>query len=424
MARPAIGPGERGAIAPMKVEGTRDLYRAIVRYREPIDVDADSVSGDPRRFRIEARGRSNCERIAEDRWDDVRADWEHRRAEAALRFTLDGVAEQWFEHLRTRTSRRSGTIRTYQRTWRTCLSPVIGDWDVNGLTTLACLDVLEGLRRRKRGHLDQESGRWVAGEHLLDTDGNTIPLVGAQARQVLGLLLTYAIERGLRADGYHPLRNASQPERRPPEPRPVTNAEWADLRAWALAAATRHQRSTIDLHDFLVITRYAGTRIGETLGLTWDRVDLTTEPPTALINRQILETKQIGPTKTSDTRLIALHPDVVDVLTRRLAEATWIGDDVPVLAVPARTGAESWTWPQHGNMRTRLRALVKGTSLEGIHPHNLRHSMGTAAAARYGDEGAKDLLGHATTATLQHYVVRAGVRILDPRHLFDDAPER
>ncbi|MDP3968988.1 MAG: tyrosine-type recombinase/integrase [Nocardioides sp.] len=434
MARPSIPPGERGAIRAVGSGKKKDRapYRVTIRYREPLDLDPRAGEKEPRRFRTESRSARDAEVEAHERWEALQKEWTGRRRGLAHRTTLDGIAARWLASLTDR--RAPGTIRTYTRTWRTVLSPVLGDRDVNDVTRAELLEALDDLYRRAPGHPGPEGG-WVPGGYLRDADGNRIPVTGPQPRQVLHLVLKYAADRGHRRDERNPLDGAHSPERETPEPRAMTEEEWQRLRSLAHAKGTsRGTRSNLDLHDLLTLLRYTGCRIGEGLGITRDRVDLDADPPSVLIDRQWLETGALGPVKDTrrkksanehgGVRRIALHPEAVAVIVRRLAEQEakgWTGGDVPLLAVTRQgTGGRSWSWPSHANLRTRLRDLVRGTDLAWIHSHVMRHTLATEASEKAGTAAAAALLGHADErVTVWAYIEQRQERVLDPRGLFE-----
>jgi integrase len=100
-------------------------------------------------------------------------------------------------------------------------------------------------------------------------------------------------------------------------PRALTIAEVRQLRAWVTYDHYAVEHDVPDLLAFLVAT---GCRIGEALGLTWDRVDL--DHGTVVIDRQAIRIKGQGlrlmPTKTdAGTRALALPSWSLDMLKRR-----------------------------------------------------------------------------------------------------------
>jgi integrase len=100
-------------------------------------------------------------------------------------------------------------------------------------------------------------------------------------------------------------------------PRALTIAEARQLLVWVTYDHYAVEHDVPDLLAFLVAT---GCRIGEALGLTWDRVDL--DHGTVVIDRQAIRIKGQGlrmmPTKTdAGTRALALPSWSLDMLKRR-----------------------------------------------------------------------------------------------------------
>ena len=100
-------------------------------------------------------------------------------------------------------------------------------------------------------------------------------------------------------------------------PRALTIAEARQLLAWVTYDHYAVEHDVPDLLAFLVAT---GCRIGEALGITWDRVDL--DHGTVVVDRQAIRIKGQGlhmmPTKTdAGTRTLALPSWSLDMLKRR-----------------------------------------------------------------------------------------------------------
>jgi integrase len=100
-------------------------------------------------------------------------------------------------------------------------------------------------------------------------------------------------------------------------PRALTIAEARQLLAWVTYDHYAVEHDVPDLLAFLVAT---GCRIGEALGVTWDRVDL--DHGTVVIDRQAIRIKAQGlrmmPTKTdAGSRALALPSWSLDMLKRR-----------------------------------------------------------------------------------------------------------
>jgi hypothetical protein len=82
-------------------------------------------------------------------------------------------------------------------------------------------------------------------------------------------------------------------------------------------------------------------------------------------------------TKTGATRVLALPSAAVEMLHRRRAAMSPPAESSPVFA----HAGGGWLWPN--NHRTKLRAVVRDTSLAGATPHTLR-TVGTVVAHHAG----------------------------------------
>lgn len=419
-----IRPGGTGAINATRIKDR--LWEARVRWRDD--------EGAFHRTRARGQSKAECEEEARRRVDAARTAFAAARARKAapsphlppgapsaaptayrVDLTLDQVAQLWLASLKN-TRRRPSTIEQYRATWRGALSPVIGNDHINAIDRARIQNVLhEQLFKRQAGRRNPD-GSWAPGEHLRDADGELIPLTGAQPRNVMNLVLRYAADRGYRADGHNPLDGTQTPDRVRPTPRALTDAQ--ALRLIEMAEhwhRTGHGAGDVLWHG-LVVMYYTGVRIGELLGLTWDDVDLTSDPATVTVASTLLEARgavpmQLGPTKSGTTDTIALHEAAIEVLRARRKAAK--PDAAYVFAT--RTGRPV----SQANFRRPLRNLVQGTDLDWVHPHTFRHTMGTKAARATDDTVARDLLRHTDAAvTRRHYIQDDGRRTLDPRWLF------
>jgi integrase len=179
-------------------------------------------------------------------------------------------------------------------------------------------------------------------------------------------------------------------------PRALTIAEARQLLAWVTYDHYAVEHDVPDLLAFLVAT---GCRIGEALGLTWDRVDL--DHGTVVIDRQAIRIKAQGlrmmPTKTdAGSRALALPSWSLDMLKRRQtlnASSERVGsvDTSPVF--PAiRTGGIRDPRNTARDLRRSLEAIGFGWASA--------HVIGRKSLATWMDQSglsaraAADQLGH------------------------------
>lgn len=398
--RPAIPVGEHGAFLPKK-SGTS--WHCRVRYR-----DSDGVR---REFTASGRTKQECLDDAARRWIEIRNGLESARGRAETSMRV--VALKWLDSVGVQVHNgqtKPGTLKQYRACWQGTLAPVLDHLDVNELTRAQVQDLLyEGLFRRDRH-----------GEHILDSDGQRIPLVGKQARQVLGAVLNFAADRGYRHDGMSPLFGTKPPPRRPRGARierVLTEAEWDELIDLARAAG-RRPRAAPHLYRVLIIMYFTGVRIGEAVGLTHAKVDLHAEPPRVTFDEQLPESYRVGdvdplePTKGTDRRTVVMAPELFELLVDIASSSPHRGAKDPVIAT--RRG----TFVTHANVRTMLRDLVQGTHLDWVHPHSLRRTYLTSAEVAFGMEGARVLGGHRDKQTTGLYVIKDEIEVLDPRPMF------
>lgn len=401
MGRPPIPVGGVGEIRPRQIKDR--LWVVRVRWRDD--------AGDYHRTTVEAPSKRESEDLAAERVAEAR---EALRQPSLVDLTLDEVATRCFDDMRL-SRRRPSTIAQYEATWRGTISPILGCEPVNAITRARVQQVLlGGLFARHQGHR-ADDGSWVPGEYRLDESGHRIPLQGAQPRNVLRIVLRFAADRGLRTDGVNPLDGTETPERRAPAVRALTDEESTHLIEMAAHwHRTGHGASDVLWHG-LVLLRYGGLRLGELLALTWDDIDLASDPPTMTVRHTLLEQRGtvggLGPTKGGTVDVIALHPAAMTILLSRRRAS-----DLGPFVFATRTGRPV----TQANFRRALRDLVRGTDLAWVHPHAFRKSLATKADAQLNLDAARDLLRHKDNAvTRRHYVQRADVRILDPRSLFE-----
>ena len=157
---------------------------------------------------------------------------------------------------------------------------------------------------------------------------------------------------------------------------------------------------------------FAGMRLGELLGLTWDRMDL--KQGVIVIDRPLLRPSAkgegfvFGPLKNDKPRFILPALFVIETLQTHWIEqieeklragSLWDGGPGYVFSDQLGGLASYWT------LITRLKSILQGPGIEPRRFHDLRHTY-AVAALRSGDDvkTVQVNLGHHTAAfTLDIY---------------------
>jgi integrase len=156
-----------------------------------------------------------------------------------------------------------------------------------------------------------------------------------------------------------------------------------DEEARLLAACAESQNK--QLAAIVTVAMETGLRLGELLGLTWDRVDLT---------RGVL---RLEVTKSGRRREVPMRQVVYNVLSQ----------------LPGAHEGRVW---RAGSIRTAFVNAVTEAKLDGgLHFHDLRHHFASWFVMRGGQLPAlQQILGHATLAMTMRY------SHLSPKHLRDE----
>ena len=157
---------------------------------------------------------------------------------------------------------------------------------------------------------------------------------------------------------------------------------------------------------------FTGMRLGELLGLTWDRVDL--KQGVIMIDRQLLRPRVkgdgfvFGPLKNDKPRVIHPAPFVIETLRAHRIDqieeklrAGSLWSDGPGYVFSDQFGSHASYW----TLITRLKSILQGLGIEPRRFHDLRHTY-AVAALRSGDDvkTVQVNLGHHTAAfTLDIY---------------------
>ena len=163
-----------------------------------------------------------------------------------------------------------------------------------------------------------------------------------------------------------------------------------------------------DYETILKVALFTGMRLGEIMGMTWDRIDF--EQGTLLIDRQLIfETKKGGkylfaPTKTDRIRKLRPAPFVMSILKERrkqqiedrlAAGDLWSEGDFSGLVFTNRFGQH---FGRNSVSRSASRA-ARAIGVPGFRFHDLRHSY-AVSSIRAGDDmkTISSNLGHSTVA--------------------------
>jgi integrase len=387
--RPRLAPGEHGD--PWIVALPNGRYRAVVRVRDrdgrvrEVTATADTKGGAKRALLRKLKGRSTTTSFG-----------------VTSNTSIEQLGGFWLEH-RARTgnarSRRHlapQTLAIYQGALRSVLEPAIGGLRIGE----ASVGLLEAV--------------------FADLDESGIST--AHARSVLNQMLTLAVRHG--ALEANPMALVTLPVRKQEGVAALDVATARELRRIVHAKAEGkpgRRKPTPDLRDFIDVGLGTGCRIGEILALNWSRLDLDCSVPTAQIDGTLVEPRtgyvarlhRQDWTKSRSVRKLILPAYVADLLRERRDKAGVLAPDSPVFASPSQT----WLWPN--NIRTRLRAAIAGTILEGATPHTLRRTVGTLVAHEVGLDAAREQLGHSDPSLTWRSYVAARPVAPDLRKILD-----
>jgi integrase len=290
---------------------------------------------------------------------------------AEARATFAAVAEDWLE--RQRQLERVGelaptTLAGYERAVRLHLVPVLG---ARRMSSIGPDDLVEWHARQRAagGATWSIKGRWTA----------------------LRLILAFAARRGhLETNPADLLERRERPSAGDPKQRFLSDDEMPRL----LAASTQRYRPLV------AVCLFAGLRISEAVGLTWQDVDFGAE----LIRVRHQLSREAG-SKRRKIKTPAGRRDVVmmDALARELRRhklsARFSRDADPVFAT------DSGRPLSQRNASREFAKAVDRAKLEGVSFHALRHTFASLLIAQGRDPVfVADQLGHASPSiTLRVY---------------------
>ena len=399
--RPPLAPGERGRVATKQLGPGKFQARVVLR-----DLD-----GRRRDLTVTAKSRDAALRAMEARLK-VRTSPTVMGITATM--TVDELCDFWLAHRLKQTftspkvpEQRSGrrakakvlalkpqTVASYAAVITSTIKPTLGALRLQEITV---------------GRLD-----------LVLTELEHIGVSTAQMRSVLSQMFRMSARHG--AITGNPMSLVEPPPREDREVEALELDGVALLRHLVqpeVQGTPGRRRPNRDLCEYVDVALGTGARISEVLALRWEHLDLDAEIPTVLINGTLVEPRKgyvaalhrQEHTKTGDTRLLILPEHIVSLLRARRARSQHTDASDPVFASANGT----WLWPN--NIRTRLRAAIVDTELEGTTPHTLRRTVGTSIAHQASLDDARAQLGHALPGITGRLYVKQRKLGPDVRHI-------
>ncbi|WP_241987663.1 site-specific integrase [Cryobacterium sp. TMT1-66-1] len=316
--------------------------------------------------------------------------------------TIADAVELWLSQVLTRAKAGSlsySTYESYETTARVIIVPRCGGVRLERLTVGRCDRILQRI-------LEEE----------------TISKA-RRARAVLSLLCGYAVRDD--AMPQNPVRDVQRLPMSPRKESALTPAQITGIRqrmqVWRFTrndGPRPNYRALIDGMDIMIGT---SLRVGECIGLRRCDVDMTTLPPTLIVNGTIVSNKAQGthrknsPKRSRQRRSIALPSMAAAAVRRRLALAE---PDSEGFLFPTKTGRSLSV----SNYERLLRAFVGdershlvglGVDIDEYTTHIYRRTAATLIERAAGITLASRLLGHANEQTTRNsYVVTADM--VDP----------
>lgn len=224
---------------------------------------------------------------------------------------------------------------------------------------------------RLRGATVHELVEWVA----------TLPPTATSKNQARKALAAF-----YRSIGRRPNPALELPIARPPRrlPRPLGERAHARFRAAA--------RELGGMHEVVALLfATTGCRFTELRCARW--ADLELDESSSWWRIEGKGARRSGPRE----RIVPLHPAVVPVLAAWRAARHGTGWVFPSPADPLRPVSEAM-------LRREFAVICELAGLDGVVPHQLRHTVATMALEQSLDlRGVQELLGHASVATTQIY---------------------
>ena len=384
MARPKSTVGELGA-----VQVTR-LASGVFRARGRVRDDGGAVH--------QLRGVGQTE-------DEARAELRHKAltlitgglSDLSASNTIAEAGEAWLRHVKTRAATGSlaySTYDSYESTLRLILVPRCGAIALGSLTVGRCDRIIQGLL----------------------VDGSLSK--ARRARSVLSLICGYATrDDAMPLNPVRDVQHLPMPDKKTSVLTPEQITAIRELMStWRVTGARGPRPDYRALIDGMDIMLGSSARVGECIGLRRMDVDMTTAPPTLLVDGTIVQTKEEGlhrknaPKRTRQRRRIALPAMAASAVRRRLALA---GPGPEAYLFPTKTGRPLSV----SNYERLLRSFVddnrdalveRDIDVDEYTTHLYRRTTATLVERVAGLTLASRLLGHANEQTTRaSYVVSA-----------------
>jgi integrase len=384
VARPRIAAGEIGQVQVTLLANGR--WRARARMRddtgELVQLRADGTTENAARHELLSRANALTT---------------HTKAIVSKSSTIAEATAAWLPTVRVRAENGLlawSTYENYENTVRLVLVPTCGGVTLEALTVGRCDRIIQNLLA--------ERGLSAA----------------RKARTVLSLICGFAVRED--AIPTNPVRDVTRLPTPPKKTAMLTPEQIEAIRE--LMAHWRENegmgprpnwRALVDGMDIMLGT---SARVGECIGLRRCDVNMTTAPPTILIDGTIVQNKTQGitrkdaPKRTRQRRRVALPALAADAARRRLALA---GPGPDALLFPTKTGRPMSV----SNYERLLRSFIDdnreelvrlGVDVDGYSTHIYRRTTATLVERAAGITLASRLLGHANEQiTRTSYVVTA-----------------
>lgn len=360
-----------------RANGDAEPYFNKARKRYELFVELPPT-GDGRRRRKKVTGHTKTE--VRDEARRIRSEIDRTGTVADESITISRLMDLFLASLPGTVS--EGTIEVYRRSSRLYVVPVLGSKRAARLQPRDVTVWLESMTGQDDQKLSASTRR--------------------QARAVLRRALRWAQNEGIVTRNVAAI--AEGPRGRAKEVTPLSIDQVKTL----LEAVEDYR-----LRAAVVLMLTCGLRSGETFGLSWQDLDLGSEPATLTVRRQLQRREGrpgapsglvlTEPKTAGSLRTIALpHMAVAALLEHRRTQteerlklgAGRAGADDLVFTTVTGTPVEA------RNFARELKRYAAGAGIEGVHPHRLRHSaVAVLLDAGVPLEAVSETVGHSSIRT-------------------------